>query len=73
MLMNIKKITTSNFLVNNIDDWKKYAACVMKYFDDSENQVTQGDSSEDLIYKNYKVVLDSKAKDETLVSGNPFF
>ncbi|KAK7343299.1 hypothetical protein VNO77_11943 [Canavalia gladiata] len=41
-------------------------ACIMKYFNDSENQETQGDLSEDLIYKGYKAVLDSKAKDETL-------
>ncbi|XP_027364825.1 aluminum-activated malate transporter 12-like [Abrus precatorius] len=41
-------------------------ACVTKYFCDSENQEPHDDSSEDLIYKGYKAVLDSKAKDETL-------
>ncbi|KAH1231285.1 Aluminum-activated malate transporter 12 [Glycine max] len=41
-------------------------ACVVRYFHDSENQETQDDSTEDLIYKGYKAVLDSRAKDETL-------
>jgi hypothetical protein len=38
------------------------------YFYDSEKQANEDDSSEDPIYKCYKAVLDSKAKDETLVS-----
>ncbi|QCE08753.1 Aluminum-activated malate transporter [Vigna unguiculata] len=41
-------------------------ACVVRYFNDSENQETQDDASDDLIYKGYKAVLDSKSKDETL-------
>ncbi|BAT93633.1 hypothetical protein VIGAN_08015200 [Vigna angularis var. angularis] len=41
-------------------------ACVVRYFNDSENQETQEDASDDLIYKGYKAVLDSKSKDETL-------
>lgn len=41
-------------------------ACVMRYFNDSESQETPDDPSEDLIYKGYKAVLDSKTKDETL-------
>ncbi|CAJ1977682.1 unnamed protein product [Sphenostylis stenocarpa] len=39
-------------------------ACVVRYFNDSE---TQDDESDDLIYKGYKAVLDSKSKDETLI------
>lgn len=61
----------SSILLANIyiiDDLKNHAACVMRYFNDSENQETQDDPSEDLIYKGYKAVLDSKTKDETLVT-----
>ncbi|XP_004497252.1 aluminum-activated malate transporter 12-like isoform X2 [Cicer arietinum] len=39
---------------------------VMEYFYDSEKQANEDDSSEDLIYKCYEAVLDSKSKDETL-------
>ncbi|KAK7390774.1 hypothetical protein VNO78_18842 [Psophocarpus tetragonolobus] len=42
-------------------------ACVVRYFNDSENQETEDDPSDHgMIYKGYKAVLDSKAKDETL-------
>lgn len=55
-------------LLNITDGPKNHAACVVRYFHDSENQETQDDSTEDLIYKGYKAVLDSRAKDETLVT-----
>jgi len=45
----------------------------VRYFNDSENQETQDDASDDLIYKGYKAVLDSKSKDETLVTLVTFF
>lgn len=44
------------------------AVSVMEYFHDSEKQANEDDSSEDPIYKRYEAVLDSKPKDETLVS-----
>jgi hypothetical protein len=44
------------------------AVTVVDYFYDSEKQENEDDSSEDPIYKCYEAVLDSKAKDETLVS-----
>lgn len=55
-----------------IDGQKNPAVCVMEYFYDSEKEATQDDSSEDPIYEGYKAVLDSKAKDETLVTQCPF-
>ncbi|XP_058758017.1 aluminum-activated malate transporter 14-like [Vicia villosa] len=39
---------------------------VVEYFNDSEKQANEDDSSEDPIYKCYEAILDSKAKDETL-------
>jgi hypothetical protein len=45
----------------------------VEYFYDSEKQANEDDSSEDLIYKCYEAVLDSKVKDETLVSLCPIF
>jgi len=44
----------------------------VRYFNDSENQETPDVVSDDLIYKGYKAVLDSKSKDETLVTLMPF-
>ncbi|KEH44440.1 putative aluminum-activated malate transporter [Medicago truncatula] len=44
---------------------KSIEVSVMEYFYDSEKQAND-DSSEDLIYKCYEAVLDSKSKDETL-------
>lgn len=41
---------------------------MMGYFYDTEKQANEDELSEDLIYKCYEAVLDSKAKDETLVS-----
>ena len=61
-------ICSSIVLVYIIDGPNNHAACVVRYFHDSENQETQDDSTEDLIYKGYKAVLDSRAKDETLVT-----
>jgi len=45
----------------------------VEYFSDSKKLANEDDSSEDPIYKCYEAVLDSKAKDETLVSLCPFF
>lgn len=56
-----------------IDGPNNHAACVVRYFNDSENQESQEDASDDLIYKGYKAVLDSKSKDETLVTLVNFF
>jgi len=55
-----------------IDGPKNDAACVLRYFNGAENQETQDDASDELIYKGYKAVLDSKSKDETLVTLVPF-
>lgn len=45
-------------MVYIIDGRKNHAACLMKFFQDYENDATKVDSSEDLIYNGYKVVLD---------------
>ncbi|KAK2405566.1 aluminum-activated malate transporter [Trifolium repens] len=47
---------------------KSIEVTVVEYFYDSEKQANEDDSSEDLIYKCYEAVLDSKVKDETLAS-----
>jgi len=56
--------TSSIFIIEYENN---YAVSVMEYFYDTEKQAND-DSSEDLIYKCYEAVLDSKSKDETLVS-----
>jgi hypothetical protein len=73
MLLSIKnqKATIVLFLFSSIcitDCEDNDAVSVMEYFYDSEKQVNEDDSSEDAIYKCYEAVLDSKTKDETLVS-----
>lgn len=43
------------------------AACVNKYFDETDTEGKERSSLNDPIYKSYKAVLDSKSTDETLV------
>lgn len=70
-LLNVKKLLWS-FDLYIIDGEKNHAVCVMEYFYDSAKQASEDDSSEDPVYEGYKAVLDSKAKDETLVTQGPF-
>lgn len=47
-----------------------YIACVSEYFEDKEKDKETSDSEsddEEVIYKGYKTVLDSKSADEALV------
>jgi len=59
-------------LIYTIDGQKNHAVCITGYFYDSAKQATEGDSSENPIYEGYKAVLDSKVKDETLVTHGHF-
>lgn len=45
-----------------------FAACVNEYFSEAEIKETHDKTAEDPIYKGFKVVLDSKSIDETMVS-----
>jgi hypothetical protein len=67
-LLLIKDENDSVVSIYITDGENNDAVTVVDYFYDSEKQENEDDSSEDPIYKCYEAVLDSKAKDETLVS-----
>lgn len=46
------------------------AACVNGYFKDADIEAIREESSKDPVYKSYRVVLDSKSSDESLVSSS---
>jgi hypothetical protein len=67
-LLLIKDENDSVVSIYITDGENNDAVTVVDYFYDFEKQENEDDSSEDPIYKCYEAVLDSKAKDETLVS-----
>jgi len=47
------------------------AGCVEEYFQDKDIKISEDQAPHDLIDKGYRTVLDSKSRDESLVSSCP--